>query len=61
MKWLLLMIVASADGEIAVNVLSGHETMAQCHVAGTRTLWEERQANRELLCFPTDIDIEVME
>ena len=55
------MIVASADGEIAVNVLSGHETMAQCHVAGTRTLWEERQANRELLCFPTDIDIEVME
>ena len=31
MKWLLLMIVASADGEIAVNVLSDHETMAGCH------------------------------
>jgi len=55
------MIVASADGEVAVNVLSDHETMAGCHVAGTKVLWEERQINRELLCFPTDIDIEVME
>jgi hypothetical protein len=61
MKWLLLMVIAEVNGEITVHVLSDHDTMAGCHVAGTRTLWEERQANRELLCFPTDIDIEVME
>lgn len=54
MKWLLLVIIA-ADGDIAVNVLSAHETMAECHVAGTYINWEERMpVNKEMLCFPTD-------
>lgn len=62
MKWLLLMVIASADGEIAVSVLSAHETMAHCHVAGTKINWEERMPiNKEMLCFPTEFQFEVME
>lgn len=58
MKWLLLMIVASTNGEIAVNVLSEHETMAQCHVAGTKIHWEERlPINQEMICFLTDQEV----
>jgi len=57
MKWLLLVIVAF-DGELSVEVVSEHETMAQCHVAGTRIYWEERMPlNKELLCFATDIEV----
>lgn len=57
MKWLLLVIVAF-DGELSVEVISDHETMAQCHVAGTRVHWEERMPlNKELLCFATDIEV----
>ena len=57
MKWLLLVIVAF-DGELTVEVISDHETMAQCHVAGTRINWEERMpVNKELLCFATDIEV----
>jgi|TARA_R100000406_G_scaffold81165_1_gene62779 hypothetical protein len=61
-KWLLLMVVAEVNGELTVHVLSDHETMAHCHVAGTYINWEERMTvNKEMLCFPTDLDIEVME
>jgi hypothetical protein len=57
MKWLLLLVVA-VDGDITVNVLSGHETMAQCHVAGTKIHWEQRMPiNQEMLCFPTDQEV----
>lgn len=57
MKWLLLVIVAF-DGKLSVEVVSDHETMAQCHVAGTRIHWEERMPlNKELLCFATDIEV----
>ena len=62
MKWLLLMVIASGDGEIAVNVLSAHETMAECHVAGTFLTWSERMpVYKEALCFPTEFQFEVME
>jgi len=58
MKWLLLLVVA-VDGEISVQVLSDHQTMAGCHVAGTRIHWEERMpVNKEMLCFATDIEVE---
>jgi hypothetical protein len=61
-KWLLLMVIAEPNGQINAHVLSAHETMAQCHVAGTYISWEERMPiNKEMLCFPTDIDIEVIE
>lgn len=57
MKWLLLLIVA-VDGEIAVEVLSQHDTMAACHVGGTKIHWEERlPVNQEMLCFPTDQEV----
>lgn len=62
MKWLLLVIIADVNGEFTVNVMSDHGTMAECHVAGTFLTWEERMPiNKEMLCFPTDLDIEVME
>lgn len=62
MKWLLLMIVAEISGEMTVYVLSDHETMSQCHFAATFIDWSEMMAaNKELMCFPTDLDIEVME
>lgn len=35
MKWLLLMLIMEADGQITSHILSVHETMAECHVAGT--------------------------
>ena len=58
MKWLLLLVVA-VDGEISVQVLSDHQTMPGCHVAGTRIHWEERMpVNKEMLCFATDIEVE---
>lgn len=57
MKWLLLLVVA-VDGEITVEVLSRHDTMAQCHVGGTRIHWEERlPVNQEMLCFPTNQEV----
>ena len=57
MKWLLLLVVA-IDGDITVNVLSEHETMAGCHVAGTKIHWEKRMPiNQEMLCFPTDQEV----
>jgi len=57
MKWLLLMVIA-VDGEITVEVLSSHDTMASCHVGGTRIHWEERlPVNQEMLCFPTDQEV----
>jgi len=60
MKWLLLVIVADVNGEFTVNVMSAHDTMAGCHVAGTYINWEERMpVNKEMLCFPSDVKIEV--
>lgn len=57
MKWLLLLVVA-IDGDITVNVLSEHETMAGCHVAGTKIHWEERMPiNQEMMCFLTDKEV----
>jgi hypothetical protein len=54
--WLLLMVIAEVNGELTVQVLSDHETMAECHVAGTRIKWEERMpVNKEMLCFATDV------
>ena len=51
-------MVVALDGEITVEIISDHDTMAGCHVAGTRTYWEERMpVNREMLCFPTDIEV----
>lgn len=64
MKWLLLMLVMEADGQITAHILSDHETMANCHVAGTYITWEERMpVNKDMLCFATDmkIDMEFME
>ncbi len=56
------MVVAEVNGEMTVHILSDHETMAQCHVAGTYINWSERMPmNKEMLCFPTDLDIEVIE
>ena len=56
MTWLLLMVMAEANGELVVHILSEHETMAHCHVAGTRIQWEERMpVNKEMLCFATDV------
>jgi hypothetical protein len=40
--WLLLMIIAEVNGELSVQVLSDHKTMAECHVAGTKIQWEEQ-------------------
>jgi hypothetical protein len=58
MQWLLLMVIASVDGDLSVKVLSRHDTMAQCHVAGTYINWSERQPiNNEMLCFPTDREV----
>ncbi|REJ67645.1 MAG: hypothetical protein DWQ28_06615 [Proteobacteria bacterium] len=58
MKWLLLMVIAEVNGELTVHVLSDHDTMAQCHVAGTYINWEERMPmNKEMLCFPTNIEV----
>jgi len=57
MAWLLLLVVA-VDGDISVEVLSRHDTMAGCHVAGTKIHWEERlPINQEMLCFPTDQEV----
>ena len=57
-KWLLLMVIAEVNGEMTVHVLSDHDTMAQCHVAGTYINWEERMpVNKEMLCFPTDREV----
>ncbi len=59
MKWLLLMVTITGNGDFSVEILSDHETMAGCHVAGTRIHWEQRMpVNREMLCFPTDIEVE---
>lgn len=56
--WLLLMVIAEVNGELTVQVLSDHETMAQCHVAGTKIQWEERMhVNKEMLCFATDVKV----
>ena len=56
MTWLLLMVIAEVNGELTVQVLSDHETMAECHIAGTRINWEERMpVNKEMLCFATDV------
>ena len=56
--WLLLMVIAEANGELTVQVLSDHKTMAECHVAGTKIQWEERMpVNKEMLCFATDIKV----
>jgi hypothetical protein len=56
MQWLLLMIIVSADGSITPHILSQHDTMAGCHVAGTRISWEERMpVNKEMVCLATDI------
>ncbi len=58
MTWLLLMVIAEVNGELTVQVLSDHETMAQCHVAGTKIQWEERMhVNKEMLCFATDVKV----
>lgn len=58
MKWLLLMIIAEINGEFTVNVLSAHDTIAGCHVAGTFINFEERlPMNREMMCFPTDREV----
>jgi hypothetical protein len=55
--WLLLMIIAEVNGELSVQVLSDHKTMAECHVAGTKIQWEERMpVNKEMLCFATDVE-----
>ena len=62
MKWLLLLLVMEADGQITSHILSAHETMAECHVAGTYIQFEDRlPVNKDMLCFGTDIDMEVME
>lgn len=56
--WLLLMVIAEVNGELTVQVLSDHRTMAECHVAGTKITWEERMpVNKEMLCFATDIKV----
>jgi len=61
MKWLLLLLVMEADGQITSHVLSA-QTMAECHVAGTYINWEERMpVNKDMLCFATDMKFEVME
>ena len=58
MQWLLLMITVTAAGEIETTVLSKHDYMSQCHVAGTYINWEERMpVNKEMLCLPTDIEV----
>ena len=58
MTWLLLMVQISASHGFEVAVLSEHETMAECHVAGTRIHWEERMpVNKEMLCFATDVEV----
>jgi len=55
MKWLLLMIVVEVNGEFTVNMLSDHETMAQCYFASTFIDLDERMpVNQEYLCMPTD-------
>ena len=62
MKWLLLLLIMEADGQITSHVLSAHDTMAECHVAGTYINWEERMpVNKDMLCFATDMKFEVME
>ena len=58
MTWLLLMIQFNAVHGFEVVVLSHHNTMAECHVAGTKIQWEERMpVNKEMLCFATDIEV----
>ena len=58
MKWLLLMVVA-INGEISVDVLASYDTMAECHVGGTKHLLfeDKHEANKEMLCFPTDQEV----
>jgi hypothetical protein len=59
MKWALIMVMVATSGEFNVTVLSTHDTMAECHVAGTLIHWEERMpVNKEMLCFPTDVEVE---
>ena len=56
------MLVLEADGQITSHVLSAHDTMAECHVAGTYINWEERMpVNKDMLCFATAMKFEVME
>ena len=53
------MVMVATSGEFNVTVLSTHDTMAECHVAGTLIHWEERMpVNKEMLCFPTDVEVE---
>ena len=42
MKWLLLMVVMEADGHHGARFEADHETMANCHVAGTYIQFEDR-------------------
>lgn len=57
MRWLLLVIIAEVNGDLTVNVMSDHETMAECHVAATYISWEEMTANKEMMCFPFDREV----
>jgi len=58
MKWLLLMVIASVDGELSVEIVSKHETMAQCYFASTLIDFEERKpVNKDLLCFQTEYEV----
>lgn len=58
MTWLLLLVQISATHGFHVVVISEHESMADCHVAGTYITWEDRMpVNQDMLCFATDIEV----